>query len=112
MEDPVRIDLWGRLQPSKRDAALIFLRAHGAYPSEIELRKALVVAAREGPLMVLAQGLGYAAAMEAATAAGEMFDQLTYCQEDYGPDAPHCQKHNFHFGGGLGCHICRGFYAG
>jgi hypothetical protein len=113
MEDPVRFEIWGKILPGKRDKVLPILSAQSIFPSELELRKALKKAVYFNVPLRISAPLDYANAQKLATAICDVFMELTYCQE--GATSPNeeqyfCEKHNFHFGGCLGCHICNGFY--
>jgi hypothetical protein len=112
MEEPVQLNLWGRVVPDRREHALAVIRKQSVFPSEIELRKAISSAVQEGRQMQISSALGYKEVNELAASIGDIFSDLTLCQEGYGPTGgkAFCPTHNFHFGGCLGCHICQGFY--
>jgi hypothetical protein len=114
MEEPVSITLWGKINPKMRQEALSFVRDQGVFPSEIELRKAVMSAIQTDEQMQISSALGYRAVRDLAATSASMFSDMTYCQEGYwpipNPGDSYCEKHNFYFGGILGCHICSGFY--
>lgn len=111
MEEPVLIHVWGKIISDKRQAATAIIRAHGVFPSEMELRKAVMECLREKCHIQLSPALGYQAALQLASAVEAVFYEVTYTQEGYGPKSEFCHAHNFHFGGVLGCHLCNGFFA-
>lgn len=111
MEDPIRFELWGTIVAERRESALRHLRDQAIFPTELELRKAVVRCVRDGEALRISRDLGYEAVQKLAAAVAETFNCLTYCQEGYAPfqASGFCQKHNHHYGGCLGCHVCSGF---
>jgi hypothetical protein len=110
MEDPVRFHVWGKIIPAKREEALRVIRSQATYPDEVELRKAVMNCLREKRPVQVSLALGYSAAQQLTAAIAEQFEELTYSQEGYTPAGQFCPKHNFYFGGCLGCHLCSGFF--
>jgi hypothetical protein len=111
MEEPVLIHVWGKINPAKRGEATDVVRSHAVFPSEMELRKAVMECLREKSHIQLSSALGYQAAQQLASAVEGVFDGVTFAQEGYCPNSEFCHAHNFHFGGVLGCHLCSGFFA-
>jgi hypothetical protein len=111
MEEPVLIHVWGKIIPAKRQEATNVIRARAVFPSEMELRKAVMECLREKSHVQLSPALGYQAAQQLAAAVEGVFYEVTYTQEGYGPKSEFCHAHNFHHGGVLGCHLCSGFFA-
>ncbi len=112
MEEPVKFNLWGRIIPDRREEALTVVRQQAVFPSEIELRKAVMSAIRTNEQMQISAAYGLGAVTDLANSLGTTFTDLTLCQECYWPagEKTFCSEHNLHFGGCLGCHICSGFY--
>jgi hypothetical protein len=110
MEEPVRFHVWGKIIPTKRQEALDVIRTQAVFPDEIELRKAIMKSVRENRLVQVSSALGYGAAQQLAASLEGWFEELTYSQEGYGPNAQYCPRHNFYFGGCLGCYLCSNFY--
>jgi len=112
MEDPIRFDVWAKVIPEQRDAAIVTIRAQNIYNSEIELRKAINDAIRDSNLLQVARALSLSSALTFIEKSSQCFKEHTFCQESWAPstDSEYCGKHNLHFGGCLGCHVCNGFY--
>jgi hypothetical protein len=112
MEEPISFNLWGKIIPSRRKEAIDFIRQQSVFPSEIELRKAVMASIANDRAMQISVALGLSSIRTLEAAAGNIFDYFTLCQEGYGPAGKeaYCPIHNLHFGGCLGCHICSGFY--
>ena len=112
MEDPIRFDVWAKIIPAQRGDALAAIGAQKVFPSEIELRKAINNALRTKGFIQVAKALAYAPALDFIKHSADFLSQPTLFQEGYGPNnrTAYCEKHNVHFGGCLGCHVCRGFY--
>lgn len=112
MEDPVRFDVWGRIIPAQREAALATIRSQKLYPSEVELRKGVNNAARTGGLIRVAKSLPYLSALNFMSQSKHFLCDQALSQEDWVPKdgTTYCEMHHFHFGGCLGCHVCRGVY--
>jgi hypothetical protein len=112
MEDPIRFDVWGTILPAGRETALAVIREQGIYPSEIELRKAVVRALRMGEPIQVARALGYSAALDFLRESGHFLGELAISQEGWAPHerTGYCEKHRLHYGGCLGCHVCQDFY--
>jgi len=111
MEDPIRFDVWAKIAPSAREDALAALRANGVYVSEIELRKAVSESIRNDALVKVAKYLPLSTAENIMANSAWLSEPRLY-QEGYSDSekAQFCPKHELHFGGCLGCHICRNFY--
>lgn len=113
MECPIRFNLWGTIVAEQRERALSIIRDQNVFTSEIELRKAVSSAIRDTSQIQISSALGYEKVTEFSKKVDGIFMALTFCQEGGQPSAgsSFCSKHNFHFGGCLGCHICNDFYA-
>jgi hypothetical protein len=111
MEDPVLIQVWGKVAPARRREATDLVRTNAVFSSEMELRKAVMNCLAKKSHILLSPALGYQAAQQLASAVEGMFDDITYTQQGYWPmSAKFCNAHNYHYGGVLGCHLCRGFF--
>lgn len=113
MESPVKFNVWGVINASRREEALSTIRKQGIHRSEIELRKAVSRAVQNNRTLQISAAIGYQSAKEFVRRIDDVFMGLTYCQEGHAPSLDKrlfCEKHNFHFGGCLGCHLCSGFY--
>ena len=112
MECPVKFNLWGTLAPEQRERALSVIRDQHVFSSEIELRKAVSSAIRETSPIQISSALGYEKVTEFSKEVSDIFASFTFCQEGWPPSdgSSFCSKHNFHFGGCLGCHVCSDFY--
>jgi len=111
MEQPIRFDVYGKVDLSKKKGLIAYLDESGLYVKPLEVRKAVNLATRESKYITLAKSLGYG---EATSFIGtfNLAKELTLTQEMYYPGGKEsfCSKHNLHFGGILGCHVCSGFY--
>jgi len=112
VEDPIRFDIWGTVIPTRREAALIAARERGGYVSEIELRKAIGASCRSKIPVRVAKSVSYSLAMDFMRHSSASLHGQALYQEGFTPEdqTAYCEKHCFHFGGCLGCHVCRGFY--
>ena len=111
MEEPIRFDVWAKIIPAQRKDALAAIRAQKVYLYESELRKALDNALRTGKPVRVAKSLSFSA-VESFIRDSKWLAEPMLCQESFLPSeaSGFCEKHNLHFGGCLGCHVCSGFY--
>ena len=111
MEDPIRFDIYGKVDPGKRDEAVVSLISVNVYPDEIEVRKAVSKSCQKNVRIQLARSATWSSANEFEQSCN-WANQIVFCQEGYWPDdeSSYCKKHNLYYGGILGCHVCEGFY--
>ena len=111
MEEPIRVDVYGKIVLSCKKQAIAYLEESGIYKKSLDVRLAINNSTREKRFTVLAKSLGYDEAVFFA-ASCDWADDITFTQEMYFPggDEGFCKIHNLHFGGILGCHVCSGFY--
>ncbi|WP_413665350.1 hypothetical protein ACG1BZ_09225 [Microbulbifer sp. CNSA002] len=111
MEDPIRFDVYGKIDVSHKKDAVAYLDESEFYEKPLEVRKAVNEAVRESSFTILAKSLGYGDAVSFIESC-KWAKELTLAQEMYYLDGEEsfCKQHNLHFGGIFGCHVCSGFY--
>ncbi|MBU2709401.1 hypothetical protein KCM76_25645 [Zooshikella marina] len=111
MEEPIRFDVYGKIDTSRKKEAIVYLDELGVYEKNLELRKAVNEATRENRFTILAKSLGYSDAVSFLGSC-DWAKELTLVQEMYYPggEESFCKQHTLHFGGIFGCHVCSGFY--
>ena len=114
MEDPITFDVWAVIAPGHKAQAE--QRLHHARPelTRLQVLQAVTKSAATGNPLLLQQNVGWAAASECAEHVTPAFRELQLYQSGYGPDdqaSMHwCPTHKLHYGGVLGCPVCRGDY--
>ena len=110
MEDPIRFDIYGKVDPRTRAEAVVFLKSVNVYSSEIEVRKAVSESCQKNMRIQLARSVTWSSANQFEQSCN-WANQIVFCQEGYWPDdGVYCKRHNLYYGGVLGCHVCEGFY--
>jgi hypothetical protein len=109
MEDPIRFDLWGKVESTAPANAALWLRAQRPTLTEIDARK-LIAGARLGASQsLLVESCTWSSVQALLVNLPNWVSAASVVQEGYSPAlAPHsCVVHQLHFAGVLGCHVCR-----
>ena len=64
VEDPIRFDIYGKVDPGKRDEAVVSLKSVNVYPGEIEVRKAVSESCQNNVRIQLARSATWSSANE------------------------------------------------
>lgn len=111
MEEPISFDVYGKIDSDYREEAVAKLLGANIYTSEIEARKSINAACRDGKYTILSRGQGWEESNKFMNACS-WANELALCQEMYYPGGKesYCKEHNLHYGGISGCHVCSEFY--
>jgi len=111
MEEPISFDVYGIIDTENRVKAVSETLESGIYSSEINARKSINEAIRKDKFTIISRKTGWGTAHKFIETC-DWADKLTLCQEMYYPggEKSFCKEHNLHYGGILGCHVCRNFF--
>jgi hypothetical protein len=112
VEDPVRFDVWALVVPSRREEAVDILRAASPNESELAVRLLVNGAVRRSERVLVARGLGYAAAREVVDSPGAAFHgaRLVQAHDTYRDDMAFCLRHGLSHRQGARCNVCWDFF--
>jgi hypothetical protein len=109
MEDPIRFDLFIKVDRGHNEEIFSWLKTN---LSEIEARKAINLASVSGDWLLVAKANTWSEINTLRKNLPEWCNNAAVYQQSWRPDefTYFCEKHNLHYGGCLGCHVCTGFY--
>lgn len=114
MEEPITFDVWGVPNIDGRPELVLSLTSAFPLMTRTAVLLAVNKSVRERTPMLLAEKLGWQAATDARGALVPFADDVEVFQAGWTPNElsrmAWCATHKLHFGGCLGCHVCRGFF--
>ena len=112
MEAPIKFDVWAKVTPGSENEIINLVREKSTYKSELEIKKVVNLSKISNEVLLIARSQSYNEAMKLLENLRKILKDSMLCQEGWTPaDSPnYCKKHELHYGGVLGCHICEGFY--
>jgi hypothetical protein len=112
MEDSIQFDLYGSIKKDETDAAKVGLSKTRSDLNCSDVLKLINSSINSSSQLIIAYNLGLSRAEDLIKSIS-WSDDLTLLQAGWSPDdanLQHCERHNFYYGGCLGCHICSNNY--
>ena len=113
MEDPIRFDLWCECERVNRDAIASYLGRLSLSPKPAAPDSKRLTGQR---MLLRFHGRSWCLVEAMRENPPPWLVRLAVYQEGYGPakkeTLQHCERHDLHYAGVIGCHVCTGFFEG
>lgn len=112
MEDPISFDVWAKVTPGNREAAVRALSSLRPELKRHEVRMLVNRSVAQDEAILVAEGRGWDFVQTFGKLSSDWLDAILVYQRGWNPGnrTSHCPTHQFNYGGCLGCHVCSGFF--